>query len=71
VKSKHGLFLSYVKLKIFTIKNISIGQVPYGFFKEARPLRVFKEARPDFGRFGTECGAKTIFAVIKLPCYKF
>jgi hypothetical protein len=42
----------------------SLGQVPCGFFKEARPLRVFKEARPlrvfnlpDFGPFGTECGA--------------
>jgi hypothetical protein len=26
-------------------------------FEEARPLRVFKEARPDFGPFATECGA--------------
>jgi hypothetical protein len=30
-----------------------LGQVSHGGFKEARPLRVFKEARPDFGPFGT------------------
>jgi hypothetical protein len=29
---------------------------PSRVLKEVRPLRVFKEARPDFEPFGTECG---------------
>jgi hypothetical protein len=45
---------------------VDVFNFPEKTFPRTSPLRVFKEARPDFGPFGTECGLQ-LFNLVVFP----